>query len=300
VRIALIGLGDIARKAYLPVLGTRDDIELCLVTRDRSTLDALGDAYRVRDRFSSVDEALPTGLDAAFVHAATTAHHEIVSRLLAARVPVYVDKPLDPHLDRATRMVELAESVEVSLMVGFNRRHAPAYRALSTWEPPDLVLLQKHRTGLADEPRRVVFDDFIHVVDTLRFLGRIDADSLDITARTTSEGLLEQVTVALSDGRRLAAGMMSRTSGATEEVLEVIGAGRKRRVRDLAESTHYEDGECVAHRDEWRPVGQQRGFSDICEHFLSAVRDGRRLSARDALATHRLCERIVEHVRRGV
>ena len=44
MRVAMIGLGDIARKAYLPVLGTRADVQLAFVTRSTATLDELGAA----------------------------------------------------------------------------------------------------------------------------------------------------------------------------------------------------------------------------------------------------------------
>ncbi len=49
----------------------------------------------------------------------------------------------------------------------------------------------------------------------------------------------------------------------------------------------------ITRRGDWTSVGRQRGFEGLCEHFLSAVRDGRRLSALDALETHRLCETVV-------
>jgi virulence factor len=47
LRVGVIGLGSIAQKAYLPVLAATPDIELRLCTRDRATLDAIGDAYRI-------------------------------------------------------------------------------------------------------------------------------------------------------------------------------------------------------------------------------------------------------------
>jgi virulence factor len=49
----------------------------------------------------------------------------------------------------------------------------------------------------------------------------------------------------------------------------------------------------IRRRGDWTPVAVQRGITGACDHFLAAVREGRRLCARDALETHRLCERIV-------
>ena len=49
-------------------------------------------------------------LDAAFVHAPSAAHPEIITRLLETGVPTYVDKPLAYRLADSDRLVRLAES----------------------------------------------------------------------------------------------------------------------------------------------------------------------------------------------
>ena len=46
-------------------------------------------------------------------------------------------------------------------------------------------------------------------------------------------------------------------------------------------------------RGDWVPVARQRGIEQIVLAFLDAVRAGQPLSARDALRTHELCERVV-------
>jgi virulence factor len=53
----------------------------------------------------------------------------------------------------------------------------------------------------------------------------------------------------------------------------------------------------VRRRGDWVPVARQRGIEQITLAFLDAVRAGTVLDARDALATHELCERIVTEVR---
>lgn len=55
-------------------------------------------------------------------------------------------------------------------MVGFNRRFIPKVRELKEHGKPDFLLMQKNRFHEPDHPRRFVVEDFIHVVDTLRFL----------------------------------------------------------------------------------------------------------------------------------
>lgn len=290
MRVAMIGLGDIARKAYLPVLGTRADVQLAFVTRSTATLDELGAAWRVDRLHTDLDEALAEGLDAAFVHAPTAVHPAIVRRLIEAGVPTLVDKPIADTLEACEPLVDLAETRGVSLMVGFNRRHAPAQAEAAALKAP-FVLMQKNRAGHADGVRRTVFDDFIHVVDSLRFLAP-GATQARVSGRLDGD-LLEHVMLHLTGPGLDAVGVMNRVSGANEEVLEVMGGGIKRRIVNLADVTEFADGESLTRRGDWTTVARQRGFEAMIEAFLGAVREDRRLSALDALETHRLCEQVV-------
>ncbi|WP_228981558.1 Gfo/Idh/MocA family protein [Streptomyces sp. DH12] len=296
MRVGCIGLGDIARKAYLPVLTTVPGVELHLQTRTPATLARVADAHHVPDerRHTDLDGLLAAGLDAAFVHAPTAVHPEIVTRLLEAGVPTYVDKPLAYELDASRGLVDLADRRGVSLAVGFNRRHAPAYVQCAD-HPRDLIVMQKNRVGLPEEPRTLVLDDFIHVVDTLRFLLPGPVEHTDVRARVR-DGLLHHVVLQLSGDGFTAIGMMNRMSGSTEEVLEVSGQDTKRQVLNLAEVVDHKGQPTVRRRGDWVPVARQRGIEQVVLAFLDAVRAGRTLDAHDALLTHETCERVVRAV----
>ena len=293
LRVGVVGLGDIARKAYLPVLTARDDVELTLMTRDPARLADLAHRYGVSRRTTRFEDLLDGTLDAAFVHASTTAHAHVVEQLLTAGVPVLVDKPLAPELAQATHLVELAEERGVALAVGFNRRFCPAHAAL-TRDPVSVALVQKHRSGLPEEPRRFVLDDFIHVVDTVRFLLPVGEDEVSVWC-TTQDGLLATVTLALRAGASTGLGVMHRVGGATEEVVEVLGPGYQHRVVDLAEEWRADGsgGLRLVRRDSWTDVPTVRGFTAMVDAFLTSVRAGEVVSARDALRTHEICEQVV-------
>lgn len=284
--VAVIGLGGIARSAYLPVLGVRADLRLRLVTRDRARLDALGDAYRVPGecRFIEMDALLDTQPQAAFVHVATVAHVEIVTRLLDAGVPTYVDKPLADTLAASRALVEHAERTGTPLMVGFNRRHAPAYVEAAR-APRETVILQKNEADAPGAVRDVVFDDFIHVADTLRFLAPGDISDVAVSGRV-EDGMLEHVALTLSGPGFTCVGVMNRRAGAKGERLQLIGDGHHRDIHDLTEGPTG-----------WTPVGSVKGIEQICEHFLAAVRGETQYpDLQDALATHELCEQVVERL----
>ena len=294
LRVGVIGLGDIARKAYLPVLTARDDVELSLMTRNPARLADIAGQYGIARCTTRFEDLLDGTLDAAFVHASTAAHVDLVERLLHAGVPVLVDKPLAPDLASATRVVELAEERGLSLAVGFNRRFCPAHVALSR-EPSSVVLVQKHRSGMPGEPRRFVLDDFIHVVDTVRFLMPAGEEELAVWC-TTQDGLLATVTMTLRVGASTGIGVMHRVGGGDEEVVEVLGPGYQHRVVDLAEEwrSDVSDGVRLIRRDAWTDVPTVRGFTAMVDAFLSSVRRHEVLSARDALRTHEICEQVVQ------
>lgn len=289
-RVAVIGLGDIARKAYLPTITARAGLDLHLMTRSVERLDAVGEQYRVpgERRFTDLDALLERGLDAAFVHVPTSAHAAVLGRLLAAGVATYVDKPLEDSLGGSRVLVDLARQHGTPLMVGFNRRYAPAYAEAARLSR-DLVVLQKNQNGGGGGLREVVFDEFIHVVDTLRFLAPGPVE------RTLISGLVrggepEHVSLTLAGVGWTAVGLMHWRAGAKHERLEVSGAGVKTEVAELHRVTRYQDGRITRLPEEvWAPVADRRGFEQVCTAFL----DGELPDLDDVLRTHELCERVV-------
>jgi virulence factor len=67
-------------------------------------------------------------------------------------------------------------------------------------------------------------------------------------------------------------------------------------VINLAEIVDHQGQPTVRRRGDWVPVARQRGIEQAALAFLDVVRAGKVLSARDALATHDLCERVVRAV----
>ncbi|CCH33396.1 Gfo/Idh/MocA family oxidoreductase [Actinosynnema sp. NPDC047251] len=294
VPVGVIGLGDIARKAYLPVLCALPGLVPHLMTRSRDTVDRIGDAYRVPDRHTTLDGLIEAGVRAAFVHAPTERHHGIVTRLLDAGVDVFVDKPLSYSLAESRELVALARERGRCLAVGFNRRFAPAYVA-ALEHPRDLVLLQKDRRDDAGDVRTVVLDDFIHLVDTLRMLAPATADDVRVRGSVV-DGRLHHVVLDLDGPGFTGTAVMNRLGGTADEVLQTAGANSRREVVNL---TRVVENGVPQRTDDWASTGRRRGFEAMCEHFLDAVRSGRRLDAGDALATHELCERIIAELSEG-
>ncbi len=299
--VGLIGLGDIAAKAYLPVLGADPGVEPVLVTRDPDRRASLQRAWRVPTAYPTIEDALADGcaLDAALVHAATHAHPSIAATLIEAGIPAFVDKPLALTAADSRAVVHAARAAGVSLAVCFNRRFAPAYAQVAAWPGLDTVVLVKNRLAAAEDPRTFVFDDFVHVVDTLRFLVAPEPDAVEVVARPGRSGTLARLAITLRQGSRIGVGIMDRDSGQTVEILDAMAPGQARRVTDLVDVLDRADG--LAHRrqpDNWASVSAQRGFVAMVGSLLGSVRAGVVLDGADALATHELCEQILAEVER--
>ena len=294
MRVLMIGLGDIARKAYLPVLSRRPDLDIHLATRNRSVLDEVGRSFRIAHRYGSAAAALSaTTFDAAFVHTATPAHAELVGLLLAENIPTFVDKPLADNFAEVEALVVLARDRATPLVVGFNRRFAPDYVALRAADA-SLIVMEKHRYRQPDLPRLVVFDDFIPVADTLLSLAPAPVRRRTIETHVVA-GMLHAITLTLAGDGFTAIGTMHRDSGLDEERLDVIGGGVRRTVLNLADRIETRGTTTVRRRGDWVSVGQQRGIEAMCDDFLLAARERRRVDAPALLATHEICEAIVRH-----
>lgn len=280
MKVGIIGLGDIARKAYLPVITTRD-INLHLCSRDQNKLEAIGKQYRISNLHADIDSLINAGITSAFVHTATSSHEGIVRKLLENNIHVYVDKPVTDSYDTTASLVALARSKDLVLKAGFNRRYAPAYSQLKNMINPNMIIMQKNRKNLPAKIRTFIFDDFIHVVDTLLFLMNDNAPKIHIDSRMEGEEL-HHLVVSFTNKNMTAIGIMNRDSGITEERLEIFSPTEKRVVINLSDGSE----------DPWQPTLKTRGFENIIDDFLQS----KHCDYDSLLRTHHICEHLVHHL----
>jgi virulence factor len=234
LKIGIIGLGDIAQKAYLPVLCSKD-LEIHLFTRNQERLVQIGRQYRITNIHTSLDSILKSGISGAFVHTATESHLNIIQTLLMHDIHVYVDKPISYDYASSKEMIDLAISRSLNLMVGFNRRYAPAYQELKQLVNPNMIILQKNRHSLPGDIRTFVFDDFIHVIDTMRYLFTLPVKEI-LVRGMKREGLLIHVIIQLiAENGSTAIGIMNRDSGTLEEKIEVFSSEEKKTVINMTD-----------------------------------------------------------------
>lgn len=276
LRIGVVGLGGIAQKAWLPVLGAATEWTLAAAwspTRDK----ALRVCETWRIPYADSLASLAAQCDAVFVHTSTASHYAVVSELLNLGVHVCVDKPLAENLKDAERLVELAVRKKLTLMVGFNRRFSPLYRELKQQMPQAASLrMDKHRADSVGphDLRFTLLDDYLHVVDTALWLagGRVQIQSG--TLQTTDDGAMLYAEHHFSADNLQVTTSMHRRAGSQREWVQAVTDGGLVDITDMRE-WREERGQGIIARPipGWQSVLEQRGFAGCARHFIECVQN---------------------------
>ncbi|XHA18764.1 Gfo/Idh/MocA family protein [Citrobacter farmeri] len=276
LRIGVVGLGGIAQKAWLPVLGNASDWTLQAAwSPSREKAEKICAAWRIPYAGSLTD--LAADCDAVFVHSSTATHYAVVSELLNAGVHVCVDKPLAENLADAERLVVLAAKKKLTLMVGFNRRFAPLYRELKAGlGAAASVRMDKHRTDSVGphDLRFTLLDDYLHVVDTALWLAGGNAQLNNGTLLTNDAGEMLYAEHHFTAGQLQLTTSMHRRAGSQRESVQAVTDGGLIDVTDMRE-WREERGQGVVHKPVpgWQTTLEQRGFAGCARHFAECVQN---------------------------
>ncbi|WP_223587651.1 Gfo/Idh/MocA family protein [Neobacillus bataviensis] len=276
-RIGMVGLGGIAQKAYLPILSKETDWTFVgAFSPNREKRKVICNRYRIQD-FGSLP-ALAQECDAMFVHSSTESHYEVVSELLHKGIDVYVDKPLATSISDAEKLVELSEKMKRKLMVGFNRRFAPMYVKVKeranniAW-----LRFEKHRTDSLGpySYEFTMLDDYLHLVDTARWLGDggLNVQYGKIHTNDENQLLYAQHMYESSQSKSITTAM-HRKAGTNLEQLELVADGAIIRVKNM-NTTEIEEENAVTttFSSSWETILKQRGFEDAVQHFMYCIQN---------------------------
>lgn len=276
--LAIIGLGGIAQKAYLPLLAARSDLRLRVCARSAASVERVEQHYRLSGGSPHLEEIIAARPQAALVLSSSATHYPIAEALLEAGIDVFLEKPAALYAVQTRRLAELAERRGRVLMVGFNRRFAPLHiQARWQWgqRVPGLAVFQKVRAGshYPDMAHQFI-DDAIHQVDMLRFLcgeGEVrsavqgsgaDGFKQAVCAVALASGGLAQVEVCTHGGRWL-------------ETYSLHGAGASLTIDAFEQVRWQADGQEQVWKETyasaWRTIPTARGFEAQVTHFLDCV-----------------------------
>jgi hypothetical protein len=129
IRIAVAGLGVIARTVHLPLLQRRGDLfeVVALCDLSPSRLAEVGSRYGVEParRYADAATMLAQGGCDAVLLSTSGSHGELAELALRSGVPVLCEKPLAYTLAEAARLTEL-NAGDAGLMVGYMKQYDPA------------------------------------------------------------------------------------------------------------------------------------------------------------------------------
>jgi len=303
--IGVIGLGEIASKAYLPVLGSMEGIDLALCSRSEETVHRVQSQYRIPKATTHLEDLVKMGIKAAFVLSPNETHAPIGRVLMENGVDVFFEKPATLTSLETQELAELADRSGRVMMVGFNRRYAPLHvKALQSWQsrPIGMALFQKHRPN-ATHPHLAhqFMDDTIHQIDMLRYFCG-EGEVVSTVVHHASDRLLGAAsTVALEHGGY---GMVitSLQAGRWQENYTLHGSGcsmiieafSRLRLIDGLQDTVQEE----TYASSWLTTLEGRGFNGQINHFLDCVK-ARSLpltSGWDAVKTQQMVEQMIAAV----
>ncbi len=236
LRVAVIGAGSIAQRYHLPSLARlhRDGAGLelaavCDVDRQRAERAAAqyGFAQAFADYPAMLEAVHP---DAVWALVPYTAMRAVVGDLLAAGMPVFMEKPPGRNLTEAQELAAIAARDGTPNQVAFNRRYAPLLRRAQDLaeEAGGVSALSCQFLRAGRQEAEFAFATGVHGLDALRYLG--PGEVLGVTTRPVgANGAL--VTLEFASG-----------VVAQMEMLPRVGVNMERYTIHAAERTIVIDG----------------------------------------------------------
>jgi virulence factor len=296
MKFGVIGLGNIAQKAYLPVYAqSRDQAVFVLSTRNSAVLKDVSEKYGFQETVSSVEELLETGISACFVHTATKVHGKLVKQLLEAGIHVFIDKPLSESLAEVQALQELAKEKKLILMIGFNRRFAPLVDELKSVKGKNMLLIQKNRVAAEEMTDYVIYDLFLHLADTVVYL--LDDAIKQIHTKIIEEkGFLKRAILQVETETTTAIATMNLLAGANTEIYQVMSAEGTYLLENLTELTIKKQTTQLKSFGDWTTTLEKRGFQQMVSAFIEAVKTGTaaHLKQENTFISHELCAKMIQ------
>jgi len=283
--IGVIGAtSNIAGKAYLPVYAAaQKEHRFILYSRDWEKAEEVRKKYKFE--YATTDlEALET-VDLVMIHAATSQHFALAKRYLEAGVHVYMDKPVSENLAEVQALIKLAEEKEVLFVIGFNRRFAPLTDELKSLPNKNAVKATKNLMHHKGEPHFLLYDVFIHPLDTMIYLLDDEIESVQSSVKLDAEGQLSRVNVMVETATATGVASMNLDSGAVNEEFIVESPEESRKLSELTQLELMTGiDKTVKGINGWNPATYNRGFDNIFKGLTEAVESYSPAARSDLLA----------------
>jgi myo-inositol 2-dehydrogenase/D-chiro-inositol 1-dehydrogenase len=242
MRIGLAGAGRIGAFHAHTLIGLPavDSI----VVADADPRRAAETARRLgADTAPDVDALFDAGIDGFVVATSTSSHAELIQHGVAAGVPTFCEKPISLDLTSTERVVDLVETSDVPVQIGFQRRFDPGYQeAARAVAAGELGFLHHIRavTGDASPPSAdylrgsggFFLDCSVHDFDAIRYITGREVVEVYALGANRGEPFFSEVddidaaaALLTLDDRTLVSVSGTRYNGAGHDVrMELLGS----------------------------------------------------------------------------
>lgn len=180
VRFGLLGAGRIGKVHAKAITGDASARLVAVADAMPAAAQAIADHYGCDVRTIEAIEAAKD-IDAVVICTPTDTHADLIERFVTAGKAVFCEKPIDLSLARVKNCLNVVRARKGTLMVGFNRRFDPHFRAVraqidaGTIGAVEMVVITSRDPGAppVDYIKRSggIFRDMtIHDLDMARFL----------------------------------------------------------------------------------------------------------------------------------
>jgi predicted dehydrogenase/threonine dehydrogenase-like Zn-dependent dehydrogenase len=286
---ALVGAGNLARWAHLPVLKKNAHVSLRAIhsssgARGKSYALRFGAAYCATDYAEILNDQ---DVDVVVIVSRNQHHCRQAEEALRAGKHVFVEKPMALTEDECVRLYRAVEESGRQLTVGFNRRFAPFYRelkqAVTRRSGPAVINCRVNSPGISGafwmaDPATggAILGEACHFVDVMYWL--LDSEPISVSAfslPTDRKDPIGENNLAASfhfaDGS--IANLTYCTVGTTTsggERVEVFAGGIGVMTEDFKRFSHR--GALRRDRTRW---WADKGYKDQMDSFLEGIRQGR-------------------------
>jgi myo-inositol 2-dehydrogenase / D-chiro-inositol 1-dehydrogenase len=126
--IGLLGAGRIGKVHAAAIAGTPGARLVAVADALPDAASSLAAAYGAT--VASIDDIIgDAGVDAVFITTPTDVHADLIEQAAVAGKAIFCEKPIDLSVDRVRRCLGIVADRGARLMVGFNRRFDPNFRA---------------------------------------------------------------------------------------------------------------------------------------------------------------------------
>ncbi|HEX2478300.1 MAG TPA: inositol 2-dehydrogenase [Geminicoccaceae bacterium] len=322
--LCLVGAGRIARIhaaniAAHPVLALHSVSDV-----DREAARALAEPFGARIETDAEAAIEDPAAQAVLIASSSHTHADLVIRAVAAKKPVFCEKPLDLELERAHACVRAVEAAGVPVFVDFNRRfdpnHAALYQAVRAGEAGSVEMISITSRDpepppldyLKNAPGALFRETMVHDCDMARWLLGEEPVEVFATASCLIDpqiGALGEVDTAVAV-LRTASGKLCqinnswRATYGYDQRVEVLGSGGMVRSGNVRRTTLERYDARAMRSDVLQYFFTERyaaSYRLALDHFADVARHGEEpfITAEDARRAQVIAEAALRSARDG-